>query len=203
MNTAVLVHSTSSSSPTHFKEKNLTKAVHYQEKRRHLPNQTKHVVATSDLLPVWAGAFLWHDPALCKNAWSVLRVRSPLLLDTEQKQPTALDGRDHASASTLLCPSPIAKLNCFLSEEKKKSWRISDQVWYWADNWFVLICTLSRERQSQRGKQQPLLLTALSCSRWTAAKRHHKTSGKQELAHYQSKERDRRIEHSSPWQGWQ
>ena len=50
--TDVLVHSTSFSSPTQLKEKNLTKAMHYQETKRHLPNQTKHVVATSDLLPV-------------------------------------------------------------------------------------------------------------------------------------------------------
>lgn len=35
--------------------------------RGYLPNQIKHVVATSDLLPARAGMLLWHDTAFCKK----------------------------------------------------------------------------------------------------------------------------------------
>lgn len=67
----------------HFQQKNLTKAMHYQE-TGYLLNQIKHIGLAGQLQ---AGMLLWQDTAFCKKLFLGLCVIWFLVLDPKQKQP--------------------------------------------------------------------------------------------------------------------
>lgn len=65
-----------------------------------------------------AGTLLWH--VFHKTCLIGLEGKTGFV-DTEQKQPMTVDCSGCRRASTLQHPSPVAKLNCFLSETKEVS----------------------------------------------------------------------------------
>lgn len=103
-----------------FRAENLRKATYYQKKRGYLPNQVRHVVATSDLLPVRAGTFLWHDTAFCKKCLIGPACKYSFCCSMPSRSYLRLWIAETVQApATLQRPSPSAKLNCFLPGKKK------------------------------------------------------------------------------------